>query len=297
MNLAIFSAYLGVVLIWTTTPLAIVWGAQADWFFAVATRTLIAAVIALPILFWIRPQWRWPGMHRWRLWSYAALPVFGGMTLMYWAGQHLNSGWIAVIFALTPIITGLLSPWLLTGYKLTTVKMLSVLISFSGLVIIFHSNLHDFQSTQWLAIAAALLSVLIHSFGTLLVKKHADKGSSLEFTLGALWMSVAGLFLISQMPWIDWSRPNDLSRIALAAIVYAATFGSLIGFVLYYYLLKRIDAMRLALIPVITPVFALLLGHYLNGEALNSQILLGAGLVLAGLLLFEGRFIRKERPY
>ncbi|MBF6056863.1 MULTISPECIES: DMT family transporter [Thiomicrorhabdus] len=296
MNPSVFFAYFGVILIWTTTPLAIVWGAQADWFFAVATRTLIAAVIALPILLWLKPDIRWPSVSRWQLWFYASLPVLGGMTLMYWAGQYLNSGWIAIIFALTPIITGLLSPQLLPGYRLTKRKMLAVLLSFSGLVVIFQSNLHDFKSDEWLAVIAALLSVLIHSFGTLLVKKHAEKSSSLEFTLGALWVSVIGMLLLSQTPWISWKVPSEISDTALGAIVYAATFGSLIGFLLYYYLLKRIDAMRLALIPVITPVFALLLGHYLNNEALNMHTLIGTGLVLGGLLIFEGRLRMRNRP-
>lgn len=48
--MAIIVAYMMVILIWTTTPLAIVWSGESDWFFGVAARTLLGALIILPLL-------------------------------------------------------------------------------------------------------------------------------------------------------------------------------------------------------------------------------------------------------
>lgn len=42
-----------------------------------------------------------------------------------------------------------------------------------------------------------------------------------------------------------------------------------------------------ALIPLVTPVSGLLLGRYLNGEALTPEVRIGTGLILNGLALFE----------
>jgi len=60
-----------------------------------------------------------------------------------------------------------------------------------------------------------------------------------------------------------------------------------LGFAMYYYVLKHIDTTRVAMITVITPVIALMLGHLLNGEALQAEALIGTAAILSGLLLFE----------
>ncbi len=78
------------------------------------------------------------------------------------------------------------------------------------------------------------------------------------------------------------------------AILYAASVGSVIGFLLYFYVLRNVDAMKVALIPVITPVFALLFGYLLNNESLTVTTWLGTSLVITGLILFEWRFRTKE---
>lgn len=56
---------------------------------------------------------------------------------------------------------------------------------------------------------------------------------------------------------------------------------------LFFYALKRLPASRLALIPLITPVNALLLGAGVNDETLSASTLLGASLILLGLVFYE----------
>ena len=66
---------------------------------------------------------------------------------------------------------------------------------------------------------------------------------------------------------------------------------------MYYYVLRHVKATRVALITLITPVAALMLGHYLNGEALQTEAIIGSATILSGLLLFEygqqaGKWVR-----
>jgi drug/metabolite transporter (DMT)-like permease len=84
---------------------------------------------------------------------------------------------------------------------------------------------------------------------------------------------------------------------ALLAIVYLGMIGSVLGFALYYYVLRHVEATRVALITLITPVLALLLGNLLNGEVLQFETVLGTAAILGGLLLFEygqaaGKWVR-----
>ena len=280
-------AYIGVVLIWTTTPLAIKWSGETDWLFGVAARTALGAVLILPLIYWSKTRFSFDRASI-NVYASASIPILGGMTLMYWSAQYLPSGWIAILFALTPVITGLFAHFCLPNSQLTQRKIIGVAISLSGLWVIFGPNLEmHMVKMQLIAIALAILAVFLHAYGTVRVKRMNHSISSLHVVVGALWVTVMGHFILSPTTLLDW--PEITTRESWT-IIYAASIGSVVGFLLYFYLLKNVDAMKVALIPVITPVFALLLGHLLNDEVLNASVWLGAGLVSLGLVIFEVRF-------
>jgi len=63
--------------------------------------------------------------------------------------------------------------------------------------------------------------------------------------------------------------------------------------------LKHVEATKVALISLVTPVTSLLLGHLFNNEALTLNIMLGAALIIAGLAVFElgGKPLPKWVPF
>ena len=69
----------------------------------------------------------------------------------------------------------------------------------------------------------------------------------------------------------DTPLPHAIPARAAVSIVYLGIIGSVLGFALYYYVLRHVEATRVALITLITPVIALLLGHGLNGEPLQTE--------------------------
>lgn len=284
----IILAYISIVMIWTTTPLAIKWSGETDWLFGVAARTALAALLILPILWWWSKQrfsFSWPDI---KVYLAASIPILGGMTSMYWASQYLPSGWIAILFALTPVVTGIMAHYCLPNSRLTLKKSLGVLISLAGLLVIFTPNLkQQYVQMQVIAILVAMLSVVFHSYGTVLVKRLNHQLSAVHVVVGALWVTVVGQFLIAPGTLFHWP---DIGLRESSAIIYAASIGSVGGFLLYFYLLKNVEAIKVALIPVITPVFALLLGHWLNHEVLNATVWFGTALVILGLVIFEWRF-------
>ena len=66
---------------------------------------------------------------------------------------------------------------------------------------------------------------------------------------------------------------------------------SAIGYMLFFYLLARIDADKAALNTIIAPLLALWLGSTLNNEELSPQFLQGAGLVITGIVIYQYGFI------
>jgi drug/metabolite transporter (DMT)-like permease len=83
--------------------------------------------------------------------------------------------------------------------------------------------------------------------------------------------------------------------------VYLGAFGSVLGFALYYYVLKHMETSKVSLITLVTPVLALLLGHLLNGEAVSGQVWMGTACISLGLSLHQhqalsGLISRNRQP-
>ena len=74
---------------------------------------------------------------------------------------------------------------------------------------------------------------------------------------------------------------------SLWAILYLGVFGSLIGFVAYFFVLQKLNASTVSLITMITPILAIGLGALLNDELLSISIVLGALTVMFGLWIYQ----------
>lgn len=274
------AAFIAVVVIWSTTPLAIQWSGEGGGFlFGVTARMVAGALLCALLMLMLRVPLP---LHRDALKAYAAagLGIFGGMTAVYWGAQFIPSGWISLLFGLSPIITGALALLLLREASFTRGKVLGLLLAIGGLVTLFGRGA-SLGEHALLGIGAVLVSVLLHSLSGVLVKRAAADVPAMAVTAGGLLVAAPAYLLT----WYIFDRhlPGALPVKAWAAIAYLAVFGSVVGFIFYYYVLRSIEASRTALITVVTPVIALLLGHYLNSEALNWQIAAGTALILSGL--------------
>ena len=71
------------------------------------------------------------------------------------------------------------------------------------------------------------------------------------------------------------------------SIAYLVVFGSIFGFVGYFYILQRMSPRDVGLLNLIAPVFALWLGAIVNDESLDPEQWLGAALVLTSLAMYQ----------
>ena len=284
----IYLVFLSVVAIWSTTPLAIQWSTLgSDFNFAVVSRMLIGLVICL-LLLSIRKQKLNTSKLAINNYLYAGLGVFTTMSLVYYSSQTVPSGIISIVFGLTPIITGIFALLLLQESFFKFHKIAGLLLGLVGLVIIFKQTLS--VSTEMITgLLAVTFAMAFQSFISVKLKQVNASISALETTTGALIVSVP-LFILS---WAltEGVIPETTFK-AVLSIGYLALFGSVIGFMSYYYLIRHTSVRVVGIVPLITPVFALLLGANLNNETLTSVQLSGIILVLIGLSYYEygGKF-------
>jgi drug/metabolite transporter (DMT)-like permease len=277
------AAYLGVILIWATTPLAIQWSGDGPGFlFGVTARMAVGATLALAFAHLVGVRvWRRDAL---RTYAVVGLGIYGAMLCTYWGAQQIPSGWVSVVFGLSPITTGALAVLWLPGQALTRARLAGALLGVAGLAVIFGGGA-SLHGGAGLGIGAILLATLIHSVSTIWTKRLAGGISPLALVAGGL--SLATPLFVATWGLFDGQWPAQLPERALASILYLGVAGSVLGFSLFYYVLGRVDASRVALIALVTPVAALVIGYLLNGEPLQTQVLAGAAMVLAGLALFE----------
>lgn len=278
------AAYLGIIIIWSTTPLAIKWsGEEAGFLFGVASRMLIGAAVCTLLLLILARKLPW---HREARQTYlaAGLGIYGAMMSVYWGSQYIPSGLISVIFGLTPIVTGVIAAIWRQERSLTASKLAGIFLGIVGLIIIFGTGVELSEGAVY-GIAAVLLAVILHSVSAVWVKSISARLPALEVTNGGLLIA-APLYLVTWLLFSDgW--PEDISTRTALSISYLAVFGSVLGFIMYFYVLKHIDASRVALVTLLTPVLALLLGQGLNNEIINPAVWIGTFCILVGMSVYQ----------
>ena len=287
----IAAAYISVILLWATTPLAIKWSGEGPGFiFGAASRMLIGLGCMLIMLLILRQRLPWHSKAK-QTYCAVALQIYGAMLAVYWAAQFIPSGWISVIFGLTPFLTALLAAAMLGERSLTLDKLLAYALGVGGLAVMFNSAL-QLGPEAVMGIAGVLAAAFLQSFSAVWIKRiHAR--------LPAISQVAGGLLFASPVYLLTWyladgQWPSSLSLINLASIVYLGTIATTIGFVLYYYVLTHLTATHVALITLVSPVLALLLGHHINHEPLTMRVAAGTALILSALVIhtFFDRFLK-----
>ncbi|ALP52000.1 multidrug DMT transporter [Candidatus Tenderia electrophaga] len=276
------AAFTGIILIWATTPLAIKWSSEeAGFLFGLTARMVLGAAICVALIALLRVPFHW---HRDARHTYLAsgLGLYGAMMCVYWGAQYISSGLVSVVYGLLPMVTFFVAALVLGHSLWQPDKLLGALLGFAGLLVIFQPQ-DRVSAAAALGIAAVLASATIHALSMVRIKQIGADLHALSVTGGGLMVAVP-LYVITWLLF-DGHLPTAVSEKTVSAIVYLGVMGSVVGFVAFYYALKHVSANAIALLTLITPVLALSLGHWLNHEPLQPEVIAGAACILLGLAL------------
>lgn len=283
------AAYAGVIIIWATTPLAIKWSGEGPgWLFGVMSRMLLGSACVWLLMLLTRtrlPLDRAALVH----YTAGALGIYGAMLLSYWGAQHMPSGWLSVLFGLSPLVTALLSRILLGEAALSPRRLSGQALALGGLFVIYGDTASAGPAAA-AGIGAVLLAVILHSVSGVWIKRLDVHMPALASVGGSMALALPAYGLT----WcvLDGAWPGALPAQALLSITYLGVVATTAGFTLYYHVLRHLRATQVALINFATPVFSLAIGHIFNAEAISARVAGGTSLILAGLVLHELQFGR-----
>jgi len=277
-------AFITVLIIWSTTPMAIQWSSVDAPITSLVVRMIIGVMFCTAALGLMSSKLPMDTAAR-KVYVVGGLSIYGAMCLFYLAAQLIPSGWIAVLFGLSPIATGVFSSMVEPESKLTPSRVIGILLGIGGLYLVFSAGL-KVEDASIKGIVLVLLAVLISSSTSVITRQLVKplSLSGMQITTGSLIVTIP-LFMLTA--WLSEPNFQGFTNKAILSILYLGIIGSGVGFTLYYFLLKHTSANRVALITLVTPISALSLGSWLNNEPLVGEVWLGAAMVCIGLLLYE----------
>ena len=277
------SIYALLVLIWATTPLAIVWSvAEVHPMWVLIIRYFGACIIALALLGIMRNPLPFDRMS---MKSYVAgsLNLIGAQLFIYLAANYLTSGLMALIFGFSPLVAGLIGHVILKTHKLVAMQWLGMAIAVAGLSFIFADSA-DSQINPW-GVVLMLISMVSYISSIFWVKQINAPLKPMSQATGSLLVSALGSLLL--IPFIWQHFPNQMpSTQAWLGFGFTMIMSSIVAMLCYFWLIRRLAASTVSLSNVMTPIIALVLGATLNHEHISSHAVLGIAIVMCGIVLY-----------
>lgn len=289
--------FLIIYVVWGSTYLAIKWAVATIPPFALGAMRFLLAGGALYA--WAR--WRGaprPTAANWRASGLVGvLLLFIGNGAVSWASRRVSSGIASVLVATVPLWLVLSEAWM--GKRPQLSQLLGVLIGLVGVGLLVMPA-HGVAGTRTTAVdtlgaLVLMLGSLSWTVGSLYSRtapqsKSAALAISMQMLVGGACLT--GLALVTG----NWTQlaATSPSIQSLLALGYLITFGSLIGFSTYMWLLTVASPAAVGTYAYVNPVVAVLLGVWLGGERLPSTAFLAMGIIVGGVAMVNV-FSRRPR--
>jgi len=278
MRLRVIAVYLVVIAVWGTTWIAIKTSVDS---IPPLTAAGLRFAIAFPLLALIVARkgapLRYPAGHR-RLLATVTLAYFTlPYVLMNAGGRVIPSGLAAVLFATVSIFIVALSVPLL-GAAITRRQAIGVAVALAALAALVAHQTGVGGEAHPLGVLALLGAAGLHALVYVLLKR--DAGAISPLTLNALPMGIAGVLLCAAGVVIEHPDPGAVTGASLGALIYLGTFASVVGFLAYFHLLRRLGPVPLALVFIFFPVVA-----QVAAVAGGERAMRGGSLALLALVL------------
>jgi drug/metabolite transporter (DMT)-like permease len=214
--------------------------------------------------------------------------------LLFWGEQYISSGLAALLQATIPAFGLVIAHFYLPGERMTTAKVLGIVLGVIGVAVVF-SNQLDVAGPKALAGCAALIvSSGGAAYSNVLVKTYGKNLDPAILAGGQMFFGMIPLLLIG-IPLEGNPLRFHWTPMAVVALFYLAIVGSVVAFLLYYWLVQHMDVTKTMLIALVTPVVAVTLGMLVLNEELHARTLAGGLMIISGIAIIVTRHTKTPK--
>ena len=254
---------------------------------AFASLRVVFAALTMVVFLLVSPKDRAGIVKRWKILTIvglfsAAIPFI----LFSFSAQTVNAGVLAVMNAAVPMMSGFIASTFFNE-KLTKKQILGLFIGVIGVVILMSENLFTGQGandlgSNLLPLGYALLGAVGYAVGANVTRNYLEDISPVAITAGSLIIAS-----VVMLPIAVYNFPYHevISVKAWVSVICIGVFSTAIALVFMNQLIKSIGPMRATSITLVIPIFAIILGYLLLGEALDIGAIIGSMVILVGTYL------------
>lgn len=211
----------------------------------------------------------------------AAVPFI----LFAFSARSVNAGVLAVLNASVPMISGFIASVFFKD-RLSKKQILGLVIGVIGVMILMSENLFSGQGagsgSGLLPMGYALLACVGYALGANITRNYLENVSPVAITAGSL--IIASVIMLPVAVY-EFPYGKSISLTAWISVICIGVFSTAIALIFMNQLIKSIGPVRATSITLVIPIFAIILGYLLLGEALDTPAIIGSIVILFGTYL------------
>lgn len=257
-------------------------------FTIVFIRVLLAAAMLLPVL-WLSGLRLPRGLKGWM--PFAVMGVLNNVipfSLIVSGQTMIPSGLASVVNATTPLFT-VLVVGAMGDEALNMRRLAGVLLGFAG-VVILSGDAASLTQGQTLGVLLCLAAACVYGFSGWWARRHLGDAPPLTSATCQLIASSGVMAVLAIAFEQPWTLPAP-SMVWWLAMIGFAGLSTALAYILFFGILKRAGAGNVMLVTLLNPVTAILLGHFVLGEAIVPREIAGALVIGSALLVVDGRVL------
>ena len=202
--------------------------------------------------------------------------------LLFWGEQYISSGLAALLQATIPAFGLVIAHFYLPGEQMTPAKIFGIVMGVAGVGVVFSNQLLVAGPKALAGCAALVVGSACAAYANVLVKARGAKLDPAILAGGQMFFGLIPLLLIG-IPLEGNPFNFRWTAMALVSMFYLAIVGSVIAFLLYYWLVQHMDVTNTMLIALVTPVVAVTLGMLVRNEELDWRTFAGGAMIMSGI--------------
>jgi drug/metabolite transporter (DMT)-like permease len=274
------AAYLTCALIWGTTWFAIrvcIGEHGYPTLVGLALRFAIAVALLVPLALRASPWPRGPQLG-WLVLA-GALDA-GAYVLVYFGEERVSGGLAAVVYGTQPLILAALLA--ITRMEvLTRAHLVGALVSLAGVGLLFADRL-EVSTRQAIGVVLIVASVAVATSYSMLMKRHGRGIPGIVATTVFLGVTAVVLGIVALAS--GEAIPSPAPAAATIALAYLAVMGTVVAFIVYFWLLAETSLLVTSTLVFVYPLVALVTDLLFEPDLdLSGRAYLGAAITLGGL--------------
>ncbi|PCI06125.1 MAG: EamA family transporter [Hyphomicrobiales bacterium] len=286
------------------TFLSIIWGG-AFFFVAVAVHVvppltvvfLRVGIAALALLLYLQIKGEKLQFERSLLLAFLVMGMLNNIipfSLLFWAQTNISSGLASILNATTPMFSIIVAHFALADEKMAANKIIGVFLGLFGVMALVGGSVIEGENIAIFGMIACLGAALSYACAATFGRRFRTMDVSNSYVafgqLTASTLVMIPVMLIVDRPW-ELAMPGTGVVLAIVALALISTA---LAYVIYFQLLASVGAVNVALVTLLVPVSAILLGTIFLNEILETRHYVGLALILTGLIAVDGRLLRKS---